>query len=373
MYSDLCREIYVYPNCILKYYQKLGDKMNPKVNVIIPVYNVAPYLNVFFDSLFNQTFQDFDVWVVNDKSTDNSLEIIESYAKSFPEKINIINNDVNLGLCGARNEGLNHCNSNGEYILLLDSDDYIENTYIEKMVNNAEKYHADITICGLERFDDSTGKCVCKEMINNPEELITDIRNFEMLGYMNPVVWNKLFRRTVIGDSRFTTIKRSEDTVFLFSILPNVKSIKFVNEILYHYRIRNTSLSGAITNDIYESMLLGFSETRQLFLKNEKYVEFMDLFVVQMFIRCGMGGACRLSFKDMSKAFYYENKTREYMDKNFPEWRKNRYLSLQCWWKRDLYALLLSCAAILYKCHLFVLFICLYWFFSCVCKKDFRA
>ncbi len=346
--------------------------MNPKVNVIVPVYNVAPYLDIFFESLINQTFQEFDIWIVNDKSTDNSLEIIECYAKKFPSKINVINNSVNLGLCGARNVGLDKCDSNGEYILLLDSDDYIEATYIEKMVYYADKYNADITICGLERFDDNTGRCVCKEMINNTEEVVTDIRNFEMLGYMNPVVWNKLFRRTVIGDIRFTTIKRSEDTVFLFSVLPNVKSVKFVNEVLYHYRLRNTSLSGSITEEIYESMLDGFKKTKKIFTRDSRYEEFMDLFVVQMFIRCGLGGACRLSFKDMRKVSYYTNKTKEFMDEYFPEWRKNRYLSLQQFWKRNFHALAVSCAATLYKCHLFVLFIYAYWFMSCVCKKDLR-
>lgn len=347
--------------------------MNPKVNVIIPVYNVAPYLNEFFESLMNQTFQDFDVWVVNDKSTDCSLDIIEGFVNRFPDKIHIINNPINLGLCGARNEGLNQCDSQGEYILLLDSDDYIDPRFIEKMVDNADRYHADITICGLERFDDKTGKTICVEMINNPEELVTDIKNFDLLGYMNPVVWNKLYRRTVIADTRFTTIKRSEDTVFLFSVLPEVKSIKFINEVLYHYRLRDTSLSGAITNEIFESMLTGFKEAKENFSRAEKYNDFMELFVVQMFIRCGIGGACRLSFKNMRKAQFYINATREFMDENFPEWRKNKYLSLNHCWKRDFYAFAVSCAAMLYKCHLFVLFVYMYWFMSYALKKDFRA
>lgn len=347
-------------------------EMHPKVNVIVPVFNVAPYLNKFFDSLLNQTFQDFDIWIVNDKSTDNSPVIIEGYAKQFPSKINVINNSANLGLCGARNVGLDQCDSNGEYVLFLDSDDYIEVTYIERMVHNADKYHADITICGLERFDDNTGRCVCREMINNPEEAVTDIKNFEMLGYMNPVVWNKLFRRTVIGDMRFTTIKRSEDTVFLFSVLPNVKTIKFVNEVLYHYRLRDTSLSGSITEEIYESMLEGFKDTKADFVSDSRYKEFIDLFIVQVFIRCGLGGACRLSFKDMRKAVYYENRTKRFMDEYFPEWRKNKYLSLQKCWKRNFHIFAVSCAAQLYKYHLFTVFIYAYWFMSCVCKIDLR-
>ncbi len=348
--------------------------MNPKVNVIVPVYNVAPYLEVFFQSLLNQTFQNFDVWVVNDKSTDHSLDIIRKFSERFPDKIRVINNAENLGLSEARNVGLNYCEiSGGGYILILDSDDYIEPTYIEKMVFNAERYNADITVCGLERFDDQTGKTVCTEMVNNPEQLITDIKSFEMLGYMNPVVWNKLYRRKVIGETRFTKIKRSEDTIFLFSVLPNVKSIKFVNEVLYHYRLRGESLSGSITDEIYESMLEGFLETKKNFISDGRYNDFMELFVVQMFIRCGMGGACRLAFKDMRRMPYYVRRTRRFMDENFPEWRRNKYLSLRHCWCRDFHALAVSFAAALYKCHLFGVFVCVYWFMSHVCKKDFRA
>ena len=87
--------------------------MNPKVNVIVPVYNVAPYLEVFFQSLLNQTFQNFDVWVVNDKSTDHSLDIIRKFSERFPDKIRVINNAENLGLSEARNVGLNYCEISG--------------------------------------------------------------------------------------------------------------------------------------------------------------------------------------------------------------------------------------------------------------------
>ncbi|MEZ3505559.1 MAG: glycosyltransferase [Lachnospiraceae bacterium] len=347
--------------------------MSPKVNVIVPVYNVAPYLSKFFESLLGQTFQDFDVWVVNDKSTDDSLDIIEYFSDKFSGRMHIINNAVNLGLCATRNVGLDCCNSQGEYILMLDSDDYIDCRFIEKMVYYADQYHADITICGLERFDDKTDKIVCTEMVNNPEQIITDIKDFALFGYMNPVVWNKLFRRTVIADIRFTTIKRSEDTVFLFSILPNVNSIKFINEVLYHYRLRDASLSGAITDEIYESMLEGFKEAKDFFARDKKYSDYMELFVVQMFIRCGIGGACRLSFRNMRKAPFYVNKTGRFMDDAFPEWRSNKYLTLSCLQKKSIYACAVCCAALLYKCHLFLLAVYFYWFMSSICKKDYRA
>lgn len=345
----------------------------PKVNIIAPVYNVEPYLKEFLDSVFGQTFQDFDLWIVNDKSTDGSLAVIEEYKKRYPTKVYIINNSENMGLCGARNAGLDACNSDGEYILLLDSDDYIENTYLEKMVHAAEKYKSDVTICGLERFDDATGKNVCTEMIHNPDELITDISCLELMGYINPVVWNKLFRRPAIENIRFTQIKRSEDTVFLFTAMPNIKSVKFINEVLYHYRLRGSSLSGSITDEIYDSMLEGFYESKKLFLKDGKFSPYMPLFTVQMFIRCGMGGACRMSFQNMRKAPYYVKRTLAYMNDCFPEWKKNRFLSMRHFMKKPFYAKAVSAAALMYRMHLFCLFVYVYWFTSHVLKHDVRA
>ncbi len=348
--------------------------MNPKVNVIVPVYNVEQYLPKFLESLRKQTFQDFDVWIVDDKSTDHSRKILFDYRDKFGDKFHIICNESNVGLCQTRNIGLDACTTKGEYVIMLDSDDYVSFDFLNKMVAEADRDHADVTICGLERFDDSTGKVICREMIHNPDELITDIEHFSLLGYLNPVVWNKLYRWEAIGNTRFTTIKRSEDTVFLFTLLPRIHSIRFINEVLYYYRVRGSSLSGAITEEIYYSMLDGFAETKRHFENNTRsYGRFMDLFTVQMFIRCGLGGACRLSFRDLKKTHYYVSYTKKYMDLYFKDWRENVYLSFSRFWKKKTYEKALTLAAFLYKANLFGLFVYGYWFVSIVLKKDMRA
>lgn len=348
--------------------------MNPKVNVIVPVYNVVQYLPEFLESLKKQTFQNFDIWVVDDKSTDHSRELLFNYRDKFGDKFHIICNKKNVGLCQTRNIGLDACTTRGEYVIMLDSDDYVSSDFLEKMLTAAERNHADITICGLERFDDRTGKVICREMIHNPEGAITDIEHFSLMGYLNPVVWNKLYRWDVLKDTRFTAIKRSEDTVFLFTILPRIHTICFINEVLYHYRVRGSSLSGAINEEIYYSMLDGFVETKQYFEnKIEDYGQFMDLFTVQMFIRCGLGGACRLSFRNLRKTRFYVSYTKKYMDKYFKEWRVNSYLSFSQFWKKKTYEKALCIAAFLYKANMFGLFVYGYWFVSIVIKKDMRA
>lgn len=349
-------------------------EMNPKVNVIVPVYNVAEYLPDFLESLKRQTFQNFDIWVVDDKSTDHSRELLFDYREKFGDNFHIICNKKNVGQCQTRNIGLNSCTTRGEYVVMLDSDDYVSSDFLEKMLAAADRNHADITICGLERFDDRTGKVICREMIHNPEGSITDIENFSLMGYLNPVVWNKMYRWEALKDTRFTTIKRSEDTVFLFTLLPRIHAICFINEILYHYRVRESSLSGAINEEIYYSMLDGFAETKLYFEnKIEDYGQYMDLFTVQMFIRCGLGGACRLSFKDLGKTHYYVSYTKKYMDKYFKEWRDNSYLSFSQFWKKKTYEKAICIAAFLYKVNMFELFVYGYWFVSTVIKKDMRV
>lgn len=344
-----------------------------KVNLIVPVYNVAPYIQQFMNSLVRQTCQDFDVVIVDDKSPDNSIDIVQQYARYFDTRLKIVRHERNLGLCGARNTGLNHIAEQGEYVLFLDPDDYLEPTCLEEMVKAADESAADITICGLERFDDKTGKTVCTEMVSNPEEAITEIAGYKGLAYMNPVVWNKLYRKSIVAATRFTAIKRSEDTVFLFSILPDVKRIKFVNRVLYHYRLRSDSLSGAITPLVYNSMLAGFEKTVRSFEKApDRYKKIKDPFEVQIFIRCGLGGTCRLAFRDMKKAGRYIRHTKAYMDRVIPDWRRNHYLTVYGFWKRDLKQNALMAAALLYKTNLFILFVWAYWFLLKVIKKDIR-
>ncbi len=126
----------------------------PKVSIIIPVYNVEKYLQRCLDSVVNQTLKDIEIICVNDGSTDNSAIILEEFSKK-DERIKIVN-QKNGGLSRARNTGLEH--SNGDYIGFLDSDDWIDLDYYEKLHDAAERNNCDIAFADFIRKNEKNHK-----------------------------------------------------------------------------------------------------------------------------------------------------------------------------------------------------------------------
>ena len=121
--------------------------MNILVSILVPIYNVENFIEKCSVSLFEQTYKNIEYVFVNDCSPDHSIEVLEKVAKNYPNRINsikIINHDINKGLAGARNTAI--LNANGDYVLHVDSDDFIEKTTIEKLVKKAQDDCADIVV-----------------------------------------------------------------------------------------------------------------------------------------------------------------------------------------------------------------------------------
>ena len=121
------------------------------VSVIVPVYNVSPYLREALDSVINQTYKELEIIIVDDGSTDGSASIYEEYAASDP-RIKLIH-QANKGLSGARNTGLEH--ATGEFVSFIDSDDSISPMFIESLVNAMVSTSADVSICRFSAFETS--------------------------------------------------------------------------------------------------------------------------------------------------------------------------------------------------------------------------
>ena len=121
--------------------------MAAKITVIIPVYNVEIYLADCLDSVLQQTLNEIEIICINDGSSDNSLEILKEYARK-DSRIIIISQE-NKGLGSARNRGLEV--ATGEYVAFLDSDDWVDNNYYEKLYNTAKKYNSEIACAGFKR------------------------------------------------------------------------------------------------------------------------------------------------------------------------------------------------------------------------------
>ncbi len=208
------------------------------VSVIIPVYNVEPFLEECLKSVCSQTYTALDIICVNDGSTDNSLNILNTY-EQIDSRIRVITKD-NGGLSSARNYGLRVCK--GDYIIFVDSDDMLVNNAIEIMIETIESTKSDILVFGAELFP--------KENIKNNDLIsllspannsyqgneITERMMFDV-DCCNIYVWNKMYRRDVISGVFFDeNILFGEDRCFLFDVFPNSNIVTIIENKLYRYR-----------------------------------------------------------------------------------------------------------------------------------------
>ena len=191
-----------------------------KISVIIPVYNVEPYLHRCMDSIINNTYRNLEIICVNDGSFDRCLEILNDYAKLDPRVIVI--DKTNGGVSSARNAGL--AAATGDYIALLDSDDWIHRSYFEILMHYAEQYNADITVCGHIRTSEQT------EDIPVNYEIIHSytVSGLEMLDN-EPVthgyVWARIYKRSAVEGQLFSWVKVMDDATFNFDVLASNENI----------------------------------------------------------------------------------------------------------------------------------------------------
>lgn len=205
------------------------------VSVIIPVYNTEKYLSKCLDSVKFQTYSDIEVILVDDGSTDNSKDIANRYAESDKRFRTIT--QANVGVSGARNKGLDL--AKGEYILFVDSDDWLEPQMLEKLICNISKYNTDISCCQYDHgicFEGKKAEAWDKD---------TALKNFLMHKLINGSLVNKLIKRDCIGKKRLDqTVKYGEDALFLWNILTDISSVVVSPEILYHVNLHDDSASG---------------------------------------------------------------------------------------------------------------------------------
>lgn len=212
------------------------------ITIIIPVFNVENYIRKCLQSLFSQTYADFELIIVNDGSTDNSLTIIKEYIDEYPEKIVLLNQE-NQGVSEARNLANNYIK--GDYLIYIDPDDYLHPDYLKKLVFEIEKNKADVAVCGYEVFYDDIKGENYKKNYNVLVEFLNGMTvaemmvNFHLEGYL----WNKMFRVSSLKAKGifFEKGRYIQDWYPVFETLAYMKRIVFINEALYFYRQRSTS------------------------------------------------------------------------------------------------------------------------------------
>ena len=225
--------------------------MNPLVSIVVPVYNCEKYIDQCINSLLAQTYSNLEIICVNDGSSDSSLSHLEKLKQSDPRIQVYSKENEGKGAASARNMGLEH--ATGEYVLVLDSDDFFEPDMVETLVSKAESTCADLVITTADLYDNlynhNNGICLRPELKWTPEKEPFSWKDcpdkiFQIADF---VAWNKLFRRDFVEENyiRFEAIPISDDQYPSVMGAVLADRIAVVDRPLIHYRMNTGTSQGS--------------------------------------------------------------------------------------------------------------------------------
>lgn len=256
----------------------------PELSVIVPVYNAEQYLEQCIGSILGQTYIDFELILVNDGSTDNSVQICNAYSQK-DSRVRVFSKE-NAGSTSARKYGI--MQATGEYITFVDSDDWIDKEYYREVFSLIKQYHPDIMVCGYKQGSDGnyTG---CSNRIASgyyEEQNLNKIYNqllytgnFYEAGIV-PAPWNKIFKRTLVTSFQLKvpdSVRMGDDAAFTYPALLEADSILIKNEIQkYFYRYVPDSLSRSY-DEKYFDRLQEFYDMLDSDIKEKNFVVWKQL------------------------------------------------------------------------------------------------
>lgn len=248
--------------------------MNPKVSIIVPVYNVEKYLPRCLDSLISQTYTNLEIILVDDGSMDKCPNICDNYAKS-DNRIMVIHKK-NGGLSDARNTGfLKSC---GEYVCFVDSDDFVASNYVEHLLDICLDYNCDIAICEFYTTSENKVSIVQEKtrcQIYSGIDIISKLYSDE---YLNTVVaWNKMYKREIIMGIKYPKNLLYEDEATTCQLLFRANKVGLSNQKLYFYFIRKNSITNSIFNEKKLTDKLIALKKRMNFLKSKELMNYYSL------------------------------------------------------------------------------------------------
>ena len=238
---------------------------NIKFSIVVPTYGVAKYLNESLGCLMHQTYDNFEVIVVDDASPDRSAEIAQGFVDR-DDRFSLLRHQVNLGVSATRNDGI--VAATGDYVLFLDPDDTYEPHLLTVLAAALSRNPVDVMIYGhTEDYRDEDGKLEYTKVFNlgslDIEEdifttndpvtihrLVVQMERVTMLGYP----WNKAFKLSVIRRNQleFQQVKHIEDILFNCDFFDYVKSMTILADVLYHYRNqKQPRLTGGVIDDYF--------------------------------------------------------------------------------------------------------------------------
>lgn len=289
---------------------------SPKVSVIVPVFNSENLLNKCLDSIKNQSLNDIEIICIDDGSTDNSFKILEDY-KSHDSRFKIFQQE-NEGAGSARNKGIE--NSHGEYLLFVDSDDYIEKETCEKLYEQANRLDCDLILFNSMRHFENNRDLNLIHFKEN-KDIDYSIRVFDYEYFKDRifdgeygVIWNKLYKSCFIKDNNISFPKHKiyNDVEFHVKTTILAKKISYVGEIFYHYnRLGHSSLQTSFVKTNHA--LVFFDVLYALFdflVENDLFDDFKNEFINFTIFELrnklkSISNDYKQEFFEKTKEFYY--------------------------------------------------------------------
>lgn len=287
-----------------------------KVTLIIPVYNSEKYIGKCLDSILNQTYDDFEILVVNDGSKDGSQEIINEYKSKYQDKIISIEQE-NKGVAVTRNESIKRANS--EYVMFVDNDDFLDRDYIEVFVNAIEDGDYDVVLGGYRRPNEN-GDIIKK----------LQLRDEEWSKFMIVAPWAKIYRKSYLVDNNmeFFSGNLGEDVYFNIKAMLLSKKIKIIPYIGYNWFFNTASVSNTTQKNItqlqvYELLNMCYDMVKCEGLLDDNY-DVIKTYFTRYVVWLILFSTKRLSYNVICDEY---DKLFVWLSDKFPDYKRNKMIS----------------------------------------------
>lgn len=281
-------------------------------SIIVPVYNVYKYIDKCLKSLVNQTYNNYEIIIVNDGSTDDSYKIIDKYKNKYPKLIKSYKKE-NGGLCTARNYGIKKAHN--DYLIFVDSDDYIETNTLEIINKTLEQKETDILVFNY--------KAIYCDHIINVNTFNKEIKELDRRYLISvPSACNKVIKRKLFSDNDFMfdeNVYYYEDLATIPRLIKYTDKIAYIDDYLYNYFVRGESLTNEknykekMSEDIFYAVNILRKEL------NRKYKEEIEYLYIEHLLR--NAGIRFIDYKKFNKI----DEIKEEITKYYSNWQLNKY------------------------------------------------
>ena len=250
---------------------------SPKISIIVPVYKVEQYLPKCIDSILSQTYPNWELLLIDDGSPDNSGNICDEYAQQ-DKRIRVFHKE-NGGVSSARNLGLDY--ADGDYVMFVDSDDWLSYDCLQVCVNEVEANKLDALQFGFTSITENNEKRLVKNLSS-----ILDGEQYIKLNNFNVCVWGGIYKREIIEEYKLRfpkELKLAEDQIFVLSFFKHTRRIKYMDRAMYYYLQRSDSAVHTPTSeDMLKSCEYLISCSKEWFASKSFIDSMIVLFIMDM-------------------------------------------------------------------------------------------